>query len=274
MKIKNLFSLVIVLAVLATVNADLANFEETSLATESHYGGANSGVNAGFTSGDAYFDHTSDAYSWSGFSYSNETDTTTAGYTNQFSAYVTDGDGHAYTAGDNQYGLCYVPNDWENGSAQIPQTLSLGAVSGNDYNKTVSGMWVTNTTYAYLSMSGGDQFATPFTAGDWFKLTIKGIIDAGSYTNNIVDFYLADFTAGNSTIVDQWTWVDLSILGNVVGLEFNLTSSDVGQDGINTPSYFAMDNFNGSALQAPVPEPITIVLLGLGGFFIRKRKNK
>ncbi len=266
MKFKQVVSLVVVLAMAAAVNAaELANFEETQLLSESHYGGADSNVNVGFTSGDAYFSHTSAEYSWEGFSYSNETDTTTAGYTNQFSAYVTDGDGHAYTAGDNQYGICYVPNDWLGGTYdQLPQTTSFGD------NTSISGMWVTNTTYAYLAILNGEGGATAFSDGDWFQLTVKGIDAEGEYTDT-VDFLLADFQNGNSTIIDQWTWVDLSDLGSVAGLEFNLTSSDTGDYGINTPSYFAMDNLNGSPLDAPVPEPMTFALFGLGGLFIRRK---
>jgi hypothetical protein len=60
-----------------------------------------------------------------------------------------------------------------------------------------------------------------------------------------VDFYLADYRFTDNSedyIVDEWTWVDLSSLGAVDSLSFTLTSSDVGQFGMNTPAYFCMDN--------------------------------
>jgi len=45
--------------------------------------------------------------------------------------------------------------------------------------------------------------------------------------------------------VEDWTWVDLTSLGTqVVSLEFELTSSDVGEFGMNTPSYFLFDNLS------------------------------
>jgi len=78
---------------------------------------------------------------------------------------------------------------------------------------------------------------------------------------------------GQDYIVDEWTWIDLSGLGSVTNLEFSFTSTDNGAWGMNNPGYFAMDNFNGSALDAPVPEPMSIMLLGLGGLLLRRRKT-
>ena len=60
--------------------------------------------------------------------------------------------------------------------------------------------------------------------------------------------------------MDQWTDVDLSILGDVYGLSFDYESSDIGSFGINTPTYFAIDNID---IQA-VSEPSTLLLFGLG----------
>ena len=57
--------------------------------------------------------------------------------------------------------------------------------------------------------------------------------------------YLADFTAEAAEedyILDAWTWVDLSSLGEVSGLQFTLSSSDNGEYGMNTPAYFAIDD--------------------------------
>ena len=62
--------------------------------------------------------------------------------------------------------------------------------------------------------------------------------------------------------------MDLSSLGDVTGLEFNVASSDVGDFGINTPTYFAMDDLT------VIPEPMSILLLGLGGLVISSKKLK
>jgi hypothetical protein len=61
-----------------------------------------------------------------------------------------------------------------------------------------------------------------------------------------VDFYLADYQFTSNCydyILHEWTWVDLTPLGDIVKtLHFELSSSDIGAWGMNTPSYFAIDN--------------------------------
>lgn len=182
--------------------------------------------------------------SWNDWSYSNTTDATTAGITNQYSAYT--GGAHS---GSN-YGVYYVP--W----TPTP-TVTAAAPS------TFQGMYVTNTTYAALSMLNGDPFAKKFGGAsgndqDWFLLTITGKDTNGAATGS-VDFYLADYRFSNNAsdyIIDDWTFVDLIPLGNnVKGLEFSISSSDVGQWGMNTPAFFAMDSLT------VVPEPSTLALL-------------
>ena len=255
-----LFSGVMILTASAAFAA-VADFDGLALDSDSHYGGAGSGA-TGFTDGDAWFSHNDSSYAWDGFVYSNVNDTTTAGFTNQFAA-ITGTD----VSGSGNYGVSYVPLDYTGSYAPVPQVISFGAVTGEDYNTTISGMYVTNTTYAYLSMTQSDGFGKKFGGDkghdpDWFLLTVKGITESG-YTANTVEFYLADFRFEDDTldyIVDEWTWMDLSGLGNVVGLEFSLSSSDSGMYGMNTPGYFAFDNLNG----APVPVPGAIWLFGAG----------
>jgi len=130
-------------------------------------------------------------------------------------------------------------------------------------------MYVTNTTYAYLSMRNGDQFAKKFggTDGndpDWLKLTITGIDKDNNPTEQVV-FFLADFRFSDNSqdyIIDKWKWVDLTSLGTVVGLELSISSSDVGAFGVNTPSYFALDALNGIYPSGSISGRITADVLG------------
>ena len=262
---KRLFlTLILGLALIAApaVYADVATFENLTLASESYWNGSDG--SGGFTSGDAYFLNTYNSAwgSWDGWAYSNMTDTTTDGVANQYSAITGGG-----VNGSDNYGVAYE------GFASPPNVSFIS----DDYDTTICGAYITNTTYAYLSMRDGDFFAKKFggddgTDEDWFKLTIQGIDTDANYTGT-VEFFLADYRFADSDddyIVDEWTWINLTSLGNVVGLEFSLSSSDNGLYGMNTPAYFAMDNLNA------VPIPGAFWLLGSGIialFGIRRKKS-
>ncbi|MBO4607737.1 MAG: DUF4465 domain-containing protein, partial [Prevotella sp.] len=107
----------------------------------------------------------------------------------------------------------------------------------------VPGFYITNSAYAYNSMIGGDPYAKKFSKGDWFLLTITGYDAAGEVTGT-KEYYLADLRdASNAYIINDWRYVDLSGLGTVAKIGFELTSSDTGAYGMNTPAYFCFDDF-------------------------------
>jgi hypothetical protein len=113
----------------------------------------------------------------------------------------------------------------------------------------LTGFYVTNSTYAYLSMRDGDSYAKKFggengTDPDYFKLIISGTDIFGNLKS--VEFYLADFTFEDATedyILKNWEWIDLSSLGVVTGVSFGFESSDMSFGYINTPTYFCIDDF-------------------------------
>ena len=78
-----------------------------------------------------------------------------------------------------------------------------------------------------------------FGPGDYFQLNIYGTNAQGQLLPNPVNFYLANFLNGSSSIVQSWTNVDLSALSSATTLYFNLQSSDNGPYGMNTPGYLA-----------------------------------
>ncbi|MBR5720774.1 MAG: DUF4465 domain-containing protein, partial [Bacteroidales bacterium] len=70
-------------------------------------------------------------------------------------------------------------------------------------------------------------------------------IDINGNSTDTVVFYLADFRFDDNSqdyLVDNWRWVDLASLGEVTGIRMFLESSDAGAYGMNTPSYFCIDN--------------------------------
>ena len=193
-----------------------------------------------------------------GWYYSRTTDLESPGFLNQYSAYaLPDGGGVDESSG---YG---VANNF--GSADV----TFPAAS------TVDGMYVTNTTYAYLAIQEGDDgpdagFVREFTDDDWFLLQITGH-DADDNVLGTVDFYLADYRNGEAQVVSDWTWVDLTSLGDdVTRLSFALSSTDNNDFGMLTPAYFAIDN-----LTVTVPEPSSFasVLLASLGLLVASRRG-
>jgi hypothetical protein len=178
-----------------------------------------------------------------GWAYSNQKDLETKGFTNGNSAYALP-DGGGVLASDN-FGVLYLTT---------PDATQISLPTPTQ----VKGMYVANTTYVYHAMATGDDgneppfVKGPFSVGDFFKLDIHGL-DADGQRIGTVDFLLADFADQNTGIVAEWTWVDLTPLGDhVSALQFDLSSTDNDDVfGMNTPSYFAMDNLT----IASVPEP-------------------
>lgn len=223
----------------------MSDFNDLSLSNNSYWNGSDgSGM---FTSGNIEYVNNFDAtyYSWAGFSYSNMTDNTTPGYENQFSAYTRGGMDAGEDGGTN-YGIAFVGTDWQSGSSD-PVPVEANII-GNEA-KVINGFYATNATYSYLSMLNGDSYAKKFGGDsgndpDYFKLIIYGIDAEGNNTEE-VEFYLADYRFDDNSldyIVDNWRWVELSSLGKVTGLRFYLESSDASAYGINTPTYFCIDN--------------------------------
>ena len=205
-------------------------------------------IGDGFVDGEATFvtdyDTSWGGYWSAGFALSNHTDISTAGFTNNYSSYA----GSAHSG--SQFSV-----------------VDAGAFDNSrlwlDTSNVVSGFYISNTTYAALSMRDGDDFAKAFgadtlpdgsdtthtgaavTGADWFKLTVIAYHGDSLYADEAIDYYLADYRFADDTqdyIVKDWQWVDLTSLGEVDGLNFVLSSSDEGSFGMNTPSYFCMDD--------------------------------
>ena len=166
--------------------------------------------------------------SWDGFAVSNLHDKTTPGYANQYSVYADGG-----AAGSANFVVCFYS------SYADPNSAFFSLASGKEGNELT--LMINNNTYAALSMKEGDAYAKKFEAGDWFKVTATGYKEDGTQTGT-ADIYLADFREGKTYICAEWTKVDLSALGTFNKVAFTISSSDVGDYGMNTPAYFCIDN--------------------------------
>ncbi len=236
---KRIYTLIgLCMILVSAVGQQISDFEDLTLAPESYWNGQDG--SGSFITGKARFynDYNPEWFSWSGWAYSNRSDSTTPGWLNQYSAITGAGNHSGSGSSDGGiYGVSYATSpsvvDFEDGKAH-----------------TVAGLFVTNSTYAALSMQHGDEFARKFggvdgSDPDYYKLMIWGQVN-GTATDSI-EFFLADYRFENPEedyIIKTWQWVDLSSLGKVDSLLFVLTSSDMGEWGMNTPGFFCVDDLH------------------------------
>lgn len=168
--------------------------------------------------------------SWIGWSISSITDNTTPGFGNQYSA---------ITGGGFEDSQHYA----------VSFDFGENKIRLNDEVNVIDGFYVTNNTYAYLSMRDGDAFAKKFGGEtgndpDYFLITIRAYKN-GELKADSINFYLADYRFEDNTddyLIDDWTYIDVSVLGQVDSIGLSLSSSDNGQFGMNTPAYFCIDH--------------------------------
>ena len=103
------------------------------------------------------------------------------------------------------------------------------------------GVYVCNHPWPYYGCEHGDGFGRPFVEGDYFELTAHGVAADGGETT--VSMNLVEFVNGELHAANDWTFFDLSSLGEVESVYFTLNSTDVGDYGMNTAAYFCMDKF-------------------------------
>lgn len=116
--------------------------------------------------------------------------------------------------------------------------------------QVVKGFFVNNTPYAVGGITTNNYSpANQFKQSDYLVLKCIGLKDKKPV--NTVEVYLAK----DGKYIDKWTYVDLSSLGEISGMVFEMDGSDQSYGYLNTPAYFAMDNFGAAKPDAyVVPE--------------------
>lgn len=167
----------------------------------------------------------------------------------------------------------YVGNDWENEGTYMYDLQAYnvtGGHSGTNFNthfgyvdesaygmneslptlyfwdekaRVIDHMWVTNTTYVYNQLQAAG-FGSNYVLSDesTFKIVAFGYASMeDEEPTTSTEFYLLE---EGKKFVTEWTKWDLSSLGAVVKISFNLVgSADMNGDyGLSVPAYFAYDD--------------------------------
>lgn len=130
--------------------------------------------------------------------------------------------------------------------------IHYGYIDGSDYNMTevlpyfyfmdgkarvIDHMWVNNSCYAISCFADGNGLTANIGENDYVKIVATGYTADGGTTTS--EFYLCN---GPEHFVTEWAKWDLSELGAVVKVDFNILGSSDNGYGFSQPSYFAYDD--------------------------------
>lgn len=204
--------------------ADAATFEDVTLGADSvlDYTTGSNFTATGYTFNYEY----NAAYgSWSGFVAAGKKDTSFKDYTTDKNTCV----GHGYA--DSKNYVVYYPSYGEPSTIDLPKA------------QTVRGFYGAVNTYVQNSIKNGDGFARAFKKGDYLRLDCIGV--KADNSTDTISYYIAEYPESTLIYAKDWTWFDLSNLGDVKKIYFSFDGTDKGQYGLNTPTYLLIDNFNG-----------------------------
>ena len=172
-------------------------------------------------------------YSWTGFCPSKVSDV------NDYTAEGTWVD-HQFAAmpGKGYTTPNYLVGYWDSGETLDKNVQNPSCRIKFDSEVNVVSVNVANTTWGYYAMKNGSAFSKVFDGGDYCYVYIYGRING--ITTNSIRVSLAE----GGDIEDGWCGVDLTGLGKVDELVFQMESSDVSTYGgvsyMNNPSYFCL----------------------------------
>ena len=143
---------------------------------------------------------------------------------------VTTGGGHN---GSDNFAMHYGYVDDSGYSSTVLPTL----IFGDGVARVIDHMYVNNSTYAIGCYVSGNDLTAAIGENDWVKAVATGYAEDGTTTT--AEIYLCN---GPENIVMDWTKWDLSGLGAVTKVEFNITGSVENGYGNSMPAYFAYDD--------------------------------
>lgn len=165
---------------------------------------------------------------------------------NQMSVYntartATGNQGGAGANGSNNFGVVFGYDD----SYGYIKEASLDIPS-----MTLKSLKICNTAYTYGVIQNGNKWyengvesgtaVSLVETKGYFNLIIKCYDGSGNLVKRI-ETPLADYRNGKNICLTTWTTVPVNA-ANVAKVQFGFWGSDVGNDGLNTPAYVAVDD--------------------------------
>lgn len=145
--------------------------------------------------------------------------------------------------GSKQFAVAYI------GSFDKCQAFMSDTINGT----AITGCYINNSSYVVSAAKGENSFEGKFVTGDWLLLTATATKADGTSIKD--SLYLIDFRSSiesEHTYITSWTWFDFSNMGNdVKHITFTMTGSHTGAYGLNTPTYFCLDNFGDERPDTP-----------------------
>lgn len=133
--------------------------------------------------------------------------------------------------------------------------------------RVIDHVWINPTTYTFFCITSGNELSDALGEDGIIWLEARGFASAeDAEPTETVKFRFFD---GQGTATLDWTKWDLSSLGAIEKLEFNMYGEGLGTDngyGLSQPAYFAWDDMAvrfPKATPDPEPEPTSYTRSGL-----------
>lgn len=159
-------------------------------------------------------------------------------FNHQLTVYKAGAEGDVRTGGghngSNNFAVHFGYKDNSgNTNGQILPSFAFG----DGMARVIDHMYVNSICYALNCYLNGNGQTAKIGDDDWVKLTATGY--DGEAKTGEASIYLCN---GPKNIVTDWTKFDLSGLGAVTKVEFNITGSSDNGYGFSQPAYFAYDD--------------------------------
>jgi len=142
------------------------------------------------------------------------------------------------TSGHNGSQNCAMHYGYRDNSGFTDSSELCSIEFADGIARVIDHIWIMNSTYAMNCYVEGNGLTAQIGPDDWVKIVAIGY-DAGNNQVGECEFYTCN---GPEVIVRDWTKWDLSSLGKVTKVEFNILGSSDNGYGFSQPAYFAYDD--------------------------------